>query len=170
MAITDRAQRVLDLAKAKHGRTAIAEMLGENMDYVKNVIDHARKYGHMPPAEVDTAYLKLREDVLNDWATGAFTRPQLAEKHSTTPRIVGNIMNAGRARGDARARRCDEVEAARNPAPPPPIARRGPTLAEKLGIRIGPVIVKERNLRCGGQAYNRITLSGGLVRESADAA
>lgn len=168
MAITDRAQRVLDLAKEKHGRTAISEMLGENMDYVKNVIDHARKYGRMPPPEIDTAYIKLCEDVLNDWVTGAFTRNQLAEKHSTTKQIVANIMNAGRARGDARARRCDEVEAARNPAPPP-LARRGPTLAEQLGIKIGPVIVKERNLRRGGQAYNIITLSGGLVRERVDA-
>lgn len=169
MSMIDRANRIIELACQKHGPTAIADMLDDEIDRVKEVIDRARRRGDLPPPEVDAAYLKLREAVLDDWATGTFTRPQLAEKHSTTPMIIGNIMNAGRARGDARARTVAEVEAARNPAPPAHRPRRGPTLAEQLGIRIGRVIVKERNLRGGGQAYNRITLSGGIVRESVDA-
>lgn len=100
-----------------------------------------------------------REQILDDWATGAFTPESIAAKYKiAVSSVMGNIIGRARSAGDPRAMTMREhAEAKAAKAEPKP---KGPSLADAFGIRPGRVI--ERGAESG--RVNRITLSGGLVR------
>jgi len=103
-----------------------------------------------------------RDHILDDWATGDFTPATLAAKYKiAVSSIMGNIIQRARSEGDPRAKTMKELADAKTPkAEAKP---KSPSLAETFGIRPGRLI--EIGEQAGGRV-NRITLSGGLVREA----
>lgn len=164
------AAEVIRLALLGHDATAVTEQLGCSRDTTLKVIRLAKKAGTIPKTIWGT-YTKIskecRDGVLSDWASCHYREYEIALRNKLPPKYkIASIIERGRLHGDPRAigyaERMVKLEAYKKSIAIVP--KRAPTLAEEIGIKIGPVVVYynyQHQTACPRR--NVITLSGGLV-------
>lgn len=163
-------EEIIRLALHGHDATYASKEVGRGRDYVLQVIRRAKKDGRVPltlwgpRARISH---EAREGVLNDWASCMYREYEIVLRNNLPPKSkIAQIIERGRLNGDQRAIRFAE-RAVRLDAYKQSLVveqPRVPTLAEQIGIRIGPVIVKyNTDHQTTIPRRNVITLSGGLT-------
>lgn len=167
--VADRAE-VIKLALLGHDATVVANELGYARCTVLRIVRLAKKAGEVPKTIWGT-YTKIsnecRNGVLSDWASCQFREYEIALRNNLPPKYkIASIIERARIHEDARAigyaERMVKLEAYKKSIAIVP--KRAPTLAEEIGIKIGPVVVYynyQHQTTCPRR--NVITLSGGLV-------
>lgn len=165
---------IIRLALLGHDATSVCKEVGRGRDLVLRVIRCAKKEGRVPQdlwgprAKISR---ESRDGVLNDWASCMYREYEIVLRNNLPPKSkIAQIIERGRLDGDPRAipfaERAERLDAYKKSlvveiAPEP-------TMAEQIGIRIGPVVIKYNNDHQRTiPRRNVITLSGGLIQSHA---
>lgn len=163
-------EEVIRLALLGLDATTVADQAGCARCTALKIIRVAKKSGRVP-ATIWGTFTKISEEtrsgVLNDWASCRYREYEIMLRNGLPPNYkIGAIIERGRLQGDPRAIpfqvRRSKLEAYKQATAVH--VPRAPTVAEQMGIKIGPTVVYYNHFhQTTTPRRNVITLSGGLV-------
>lgn len=163
-------KNIISLAKDGLSHDEICDALKCSLDHVRRTIRLAKIEGVLDGKVIPRTrkYDSMLEGVLNDWAAGVHI-DEIVRRYGLPDRApVGSILERARLLNDHRAISRDQRKAIlmKDMVIAEPTPKR-PTLAEEIGIKIGPVW-KQMIHPLGGKPPREVcvTLSGGLIRRT----